>query len=160
MLYRRKLSLSVIRVKYVQDEDLFHNPLMKNGCSPYNDQIMWDPEDIEDIPEAFLHFGQPYHLVKITNCGGKPHYICHRIITWDGTEWIEVGVYARIGAYHIYQSWYLSKEGKIRSRVWSKGLSCNLDHLHHPYRRFHFDLDREHPKMRSGKQTEQVNLKP
>ena len=37
-----KLSLPVIRVKYVHDEDLTHNPILKNGCGPYNDQISWD----------------------------------------------------------------------------------------------------------------------
>lgn len=132
-----KLSLPVIRVKYVRDEDLSHNPLFGNGCGPYNDQITWDPED---FGENLNPFRGPHHLVKISDCGKR--YICLRSkVLSDKKTWLELGVYARIGAYHIYQVWYLNNDGVIMPRVFSKGLSCNLDHWHHPYWRFDFDLD-------------------
>ena len=127
-----KLSLPVIRVKYTQDEDVWHNPIFGNGCGPYNDQITWDTED---FGENLNPISGPHHLVKISNCGDR--YICIR----DGDDELELGVYARIGAYHIYQAWYLHDDGMIFPRVFSKGLSCNLDHWHHPYWRFDFDVD-------------------
>jgi hypothetical protein len=132
----RKLSLPVIRVKYTQDEDFLHNPIFGNGCGPYNDQISWDPVD---FGEDLNPISGPHHLVKMSDCGDK--YICKRSFVQNNVEWLELGVYARIGAYHIYQAWYLNASGVIRPRVFSKGLSCNLDHWHHPYWRFHFDLD-------------------
>ena len=131
-----KLSLPVIRVKYVRDEDLTHNPILGNGCGPYNDQISWDTED---FGENLNPFHGPHHLVKISDCGKR--YICIRDKQFGGDNWLELGVYARIGAYHIYQAWYLNESGVILPRVFSKGLSCNLDHWHHPYWRFDFDLD-------------------
>jgi hypothetical protein len=131
-----KLSLPVIRVKYTQDEDFWHNPLLKNGCGPYNDQITWDPVD---FGEDLNFISGPHHLVRISNC--DDNYVCVRPTTLDNKDWLELGVYARIGAYHIYQSWYLNNDGIILPRVFSKGLSCNLNHWHHPYWRFDFDLD-------------------
>ncbi len=56
-------------------------------------------------------------------------------------RYLEIGVYARIGAYHIYQAWYLSETGVVLPRVWSKGLTINMDHTHHPYWRLDFDID-------------------
>jgi hypothetical protein len=133
-----KLSLPVIRVKYTQDEDFLHNPLLKNGCGPYNDQITWDPED---FGENLNPIAGPHHLVKIGGeCGGR--YVCVKsFIGENGTPWLELGVYARIGAYHIYQAWNLNDHGVVAARAFSKGLSCNLDHWHHPYWRFNIDLD-------------------
>lgn len=131
-----KLSLPVIRVKYVQDEDFWHNPMLKNGCGPYNDQITWDPQD---FGEDLNPISGPHHLVRIKDCGDN--YVCIRSTVFDNKTWLELGVYARIGAYHIYQSWYLNNDGVILPRVFSKGLSCNLNHWHHPYWRFDFDLD-------------------
>ena len=59
----------------------------------------------------------------------------------NGVRWLEVGVYARIGAYHIFQAWYLNEEGVVQPQVWSKGLTINMDHTHHPYWRLDFDID-------------------
>jgi hypothetical protein len=72
----------------------------------------------------------------LSDCDDR--YICVRELAGS---WLELGVYARIGAYHIYQAWYLSNTGLICPRVWSKGLSCNFDHKHHPYWRFDLDPD-------------------
>jgi hypothetical protein len=57
-----------------------------------------------------------------------------------GVPHLQLSVYARIGAYHIEQDWYLNNDGRVCARVASKGLSCNIDHWHHPYWRFDFAL--------------------
>ncbi|HJU05574.1 MAG TPA: hypothetical protein VJ692_10525, partial [Nitrospiraceae bacterium] len=49
--------------------------------------------------------------------------------------------YARIGEYHLYHAWYLSQTGQIQAIVQSRGLSCKIDHIHHPYWRLDFDID-------------------
>lgn len=131
-----KMSLPVIRVKYTSDESWPFDPFLDTGCGPYNDQITWDPVD---FGEDLNFFSGPHHLVEISNCNDR--YICIKEIDFNGERALEVGVYARIGAYHIYQAWYLLRSGALYPRVWSKGLSCNLDHWHHPYWRFDFNLD-------------------
>ena len=132
-----KLSLPVIRVKYTKDEDITGiTSVLGTACGPYNDKISWDPVD---FGEDLNPIRGPHHLVKIANCGNR--YICIKETTQAGIPTLELGVYARIGAYHIYQSWYINDTGVILPRVFSKGLSCNLDHWHHPYWRFDFDLD-------------------
>lgn len=106
-----KASLPVIRVQYDG-----------NKCGPYADQISWGD------------------LVKISNCGNKK--VCQTSYTSsDGRNWLELGVYARIGSYHIYQAWYLSHDGYILPTVWSKGLQCKTNHNHHPYWRMDFDIN-------------------
>jgi hypothetical protein len=140
-----KLSLPVIRVKYGRDQTFWHNPVFGNGCGPYNDQITWDTED---FGENLNPFSGPHHLVKMSNCGKR--YICIRENHFPSGTWLELGVYARIGAYHIYQAWYLNNDGVILPRLFSKGLSCNLDHWHHPYWRFDIDPD--------GKSDQRVNV--
>lgn len=91
-----------------------------NACGPYADRITWG------------------HLVAISNCGNNK--VCQRSFAMGGQPWLELGVYARIGSYHIYQSWYFSDNGQIDVRVWSKGLQCQVSHDHHPYWRGDFDL--------------------
>jgi hypothetical protein len=113
-----KASLPVKRVKYVEDGCFFDTFC---GCGPYADRIKWG------------------NLVKISNCGNVK--VCQEEYTSGGVQWLELGVYARIGKYHIYQAWYLSANGQIDARVWSKGLSCELDHTHHPYWRLDFDVN-------------------
>ena len=125
-----KFSLPVIRVKYIRDS----HGIFSGGCGPYKDLIRWDTSvGIQDL------WGRPHHLVKISDCGHR--YICVRSFKKDGMDWLELGVYMRIGAYHLYQCYYLSASGMVLPRVFSKGLSCNIDHTHHPYWRFDFDLD-------------------
>jgi hypothetical protein len=91
-----------------------------NRCGPYADRITWG------------------HLVQISNCGNRK--VCQEEFSSGGQRWLELGVYARIGSYHIYQSWYFSNDGQIDVRMWSKGLQCRADHNHHPYWRMDFDL--------------------
>lgn len=130
-----KLSLPVIRVKYVVDESGF-SALVGTGCGPYNDQIIWDTDD---FGENLNPIAGPHHLVKIV-CSDGNRYICREEITLGGLPHLRLGVYARIGAYHIAQTWTLNNEGEVLPRVFSKGLSCTLDHWHHPYWRFDFAL--------------------
>lgn len=80
--------------------------------------------------------------MRMSECDDR--YICVREVELDGEPTLELGVYARIGAYHIYQCWYLQSKGEVGDilpTVFSKGLSCNLKHWHHPHWRFDFELD-------------------
>lgn len=90
-------------------------------CGPFLDQINWGK------------------LLNISDCGDRK--VCQRSFTVNGLAWAEIGVLAKIGKYRIYQVWYLSEDGQISMRMWSKGLYCNANHDHHPYWRIDFDLD-------------------
>src|SRR6266550_5325560 len=90
-------------------------------CGPYADQINWD------------------------SLGGVPWSndakVCQRSYTANGANWLELGVYAKIGSYRLYQAWYFSDDGWIDVRLFSKGLQCKFDHNHHPYWRMDIDMD-------------------
>jgi hypothetical protein len=121
-----KASLPVIRVKYLRDRPWWDPRSWfstggTEGCGPFQDRIKWS------------------NMVSVPNCGNQK--VCHESYSVGGTDWLELGVYARIGEYHLYQAWYLSKEGQIQALVQSKGLSCKIDHSHHPYWRLDFDID-------------------
>jgi len=81
------------------------------------------------------------NLAKFTDCGNKK--ICIKSFSWDGTQWLDLRVGAHIGEYRIQQLWQLSRDGRIAARVWSRGVSCETDHVHHPYWRLDFDVDGE-----------------
>ena len=120
-------SLPVIRVKYLVDggwHDILR--LLGKGAGPYADQIGWK-------------LGGSHGLQKISNRNNE--YIGLMNYSLSGVRWLEISIYARIGAYHIYQAWHLSQTGVILPRVWSKGLTINMDHVHHPYWRLDFDID-------------------
>jgi hypothetical protein len=159
-----KLSLPVIRVKYLVDEaavpsrrksgsvegaiiggvvgGIFGGPAgaaagaaagagagyaaAGNGAGPFADQIRWVLEGT-------------HGLQRIANRNNE--YVGIHEYEVNNVYWIEICVYARIGAYHIAQQWHLSHLGHILPRVWSKGLTINQDHTHHPYWRFDFDFD-------------------
>lgn len=139
----KKLSLPVIRVKYVKDGS--HIPylgsIIPDGCGPYADHIQWVTAE-----SIFGHLsdlaGSPHHLVRMQKFGDQYVGMQEFIISDNGisTKWMEIGVYARIGEYHIYMVYYLS-DRLICPRIYSRGLACNLQHVHHPYWRFDFDLD-------------------
>jgi hypothetical protein len=132
-----KLSLPVIRVKYTIDEFWDGvSTLFGVGCGPYNDQITWDTKD---FGEDLNPISGPHHLEEMS-CPGGDRYLCVEPISIGGVPHVRISVYARIGAYHIHQSYTLNDDGWIMPRVSSKGLSCNLDHWHHPYWRFDFAL--------------------
>jgi len=122
-----KASMPVVRVKYVK-ERRWWNPFTWFGsradsgrCGPFQDRLRWQD------------------LVPIVNCGD--HKVCVESSTQHGLIWLELGIYARIGEYHLYQSWHLSEDGEIRPVLQSRGLSCNTDHMHNPYWRFDFDIN-------------------
>ena len=122
-----KFSMPVIRVKYRIDGGWhdWRRPFGL-GAGPYADQIRW-------------HLGGSHGLQRISNRGNE--YVAIYEFLVNGVRWLEMGVYARIGAYHIYQAWFLNEEGIVQPHVWSKGLTINMDHTHHPYWRLDFDID-------------------
>ena len=67
--------------------------------------------------------------------------LVRREFTLDGRLWVELGIRAIIGNYDIYQSFYLSQDGMLDGHIFSRGLQCNVDHIHYPYWRFDFDVD-------------------
>ena len=121
-----KASMPVIRVKYVKEMrwwnpfSWFRSRATSGRCGPFQDRIAWRD------------------LVPIVNCDGEK--VCIRAFSREGVAWLEIGAYARIGAYHIYQAWYLSDDGELRPVMHSRGLSCNTDHHHHAYWRLDFDV--------------------
>jgi len=126
-LVARKMSLPVIRVLYDYTSGV--------GCGPYADQIN-NVQRIVNEPDAPFDLYTTY--LRGSRCGGKR--VCQVSYRAGGRNWIEVAVYARIAAYHIYQAWYLSHDGWIGARVWSRGLACNATHAHHPYWRMDLDV--------------------
>ncbi len=111
-----KLSLPVIRVEYDFDPQLD----FKDQCQPVNDVIKWD--------QAWVDKGQDYLKLREIRSGTV----------------LEIGFYMVLGAYHLYQCYYVDKGGYIFVRLWSKGLSCpksHKQHRHHPYWRFHINVD-------------------
>ena len=106
------------------------------ACGPYNDQITWD---LEDFGENLNPISGPHHLKKLVTPEGD-RYIAIQPLVINGILHLQLAVYARIGAYRIMQTWRLNNDGLIKARVFSKGLSCNLDHWHHPYWRLDFAL--------------------
>jgi hypothetical protein len=120
-----KASLPVIRVKYEREWPWYHpNSWFGIGrstgrCGPFQDRITWK------------------HLETVRECNSK---VCVQSYTVGGVKWLEVGVYARIGEYHLYHAWYLNDQGEIRPVLQSRGLSCKTTHMHHPYWRFDFGV--------------------
>ena len=121
-----KASLPVIRVKYVREwpawdpRSWFGLGRSSGRCGPFEDRI------------------SPTTLIKNKNCDGNK--LCTATHTLDSLQWLEVGVYAKIGQYHLYQAWYLSEDGRLYPSVQSWNLSCNTDHDHHAYWRLDFDI--------------------
>jgi hypothetical protein len=104
--------------------------------SPFADLIVWD----QLLPFEWWrqNWGRSVWSVDHNWCGEK---VCGRYYSIDGVEWLEIGVLGTEGNYLIYQAWYLSSDGRIMARVFSKGVQCNnATHRHHPYWRFDFDV--------------------
>lgn len=100
--------------------------LAGDGAGPFADQISWN-------------LGGDHGLQKIANRNNE--YVGLNEFTTQGQRWLEICIYARIGAYHLAQQWYFSDTGFICPRIFSKGLHINMDHTHHPYWRLDFDID-------------------
>jgi len=95
-----KAGMPVVRVKYVK-EMVWWNPFTWFGsraesgrCGPFQDRLRWQD------------------LVPIANCGDQK--ICMESSTQNNVKWLELGIYARIGEYHLYQAWHLSDDGELR----------------------------------------------
>lgn len=121
-----RASLPVVRVKYEREWPWYH-PYSWFGigrstgrCGPFQDRITW------------------IHLDPIPSCGNSK--VCVQTYERGGVKWLEVGVYARIGEYHLYHAWYLNEQGEIRPVLQSRGLSCKTTHQHHPYWRLDFGI--------------------
>jgi hypothetical protein len=91
-----------------------------DACGPFADRITWD------------------HLLENPSCDGRK--VCQQSYTYEGHEWLEIGVLAQIDEYSIYQVWHLSDDGQLTPRMWSSGLQCEVDHNHHPYWRLDLDV--------------------
>lgn len=96
------------------------------GAGPFADQIGW-------------HLGGDHGLQRIANRNNE--YIGLTEYTDREGNWVEISIYARIGAYHLSQQWHLGESGVVKPRIFSKGLHINMDHTHHPYWRLDFDID-------------------
>ncbi len=134
-----KASMPVIRVKYAKEWPSWHPyawwPFKKfdstrqgGKCGPFQDRLSWE------------------RMRKQSDCGDRK--ICVDSYFSGGVEWLEIGVFAKIGEYDIYQTWYFSEDGQLNAIVQSGGLSCNTDHDHHPYWRFDFAVkDKDHDQV-------------
>lgn len=58
----------------------------------------------------------------------------------DGEQWLEVGILDTLGAYVLYQVFYLHPSGMLDAHTFAKGLQCEVDHVHYPFWRFDVDL--------------------
>src|SRR5262249_32903848 len=68
-------------------------------------------------------------------------FLAHREYTVGSRKWLELGITGTEGNYLIYQAWYLSDDGIMLARAYSRGEQCpNATHTHHPYWRFDFDI--------------------
>lgn len=126
-----KASVPVIRVQYNKQRTWYKPSTWfasrRDGyCGPFQDRIKWND------------------LKQNTECQNR--MVCVEPYILDGVKWLEVGGYARIGEYHLYQAWYFSGDGEIRPALQSRGLSCRTTHRHHPYWRLDFAFDREAKK--------------
>jgi len=121
-----KASLPVIRVKYVREwpawdpRSWFGLGRSSGRCGPFEDRI------------------SPLTLLKNKSC--QNNRLCRATHTIHGVQWLEIGVYAKIGQYRLYQAWYISEDGRLYPSVQSWNLSCNTDHEHHAYWRLDFNI--------------------
>ena len=109
-----KASMPVIRVKYSPDSSGFE-------CGPYADRINWSS------------------LGAIAWCGNQK--VCQQSYISGGRKMMEIGIEAFIGQYDLYQVWYLTEDGWLGAHLFSRGLQCQSNHVHHPYWRIDFDVN-------------------
>lgn len=91
-----------------------------NVCGPYADRMNGPQEPVSWAGDARL---------------------VAREYTQNGRDWFELGIREFIGSYDIYQVWYFSADGELDGHVFSRGLQCDVDHVHYPMWRFDFDVD-------------------
>ena len=108
-----KASMPVIRVHY--------DTVGGQSCGPYADQI------------------GTWSLTPISWCGNNK--VCQQSYVSGGRNMLELGIEARIGQYDLYQVWYLTQDGWIGAHLFSRGLQCQYNHVHHPYWRMDYDIN-------------------
>jgi len=128
-LILNQASLPTMRVDYAA----FHH---KCNESPFSDILWWG----NTLPRHG-HHATDITAPLATHTSWCGHKVCVRSYTVGNTQWLELGILASEGNYLIYQAWYLSDEGHIAARLFSKGEQCpNSSHRHHPYWRFDFAI--------------------
>lgn len=113
-----KVSMPVVRVEYNNDV-----------CGPYADIL-------SSSRLRAANQGAPDSA-----CDNQA--VCQRTFTQGGEQKLEIGANWQIGEYQIYQTYYFSENGYIDSRVYSRGLQCQISHRHHAQWMFDFDIDDE-----------------
>ncbi|MFK8078916.1 MAG: pre-peptidase C-terminal domain-containing protein [Granulosicoccus sp.] len=89
-------------------------------CGPYADKLNGPQSPVEWADNALL---------------------VAREYTQNGEQWFELGIREFIGSYDIYQAWYFGADGSLDGHVFSRGLQCDIAHIHYPMWRFDFDID-------------------
>jgi Copper amine oxidase, enzyme domain len=59
----------------------------------------------------------------------------------SGLLGVAVEAFHTIGSYKLTERWTFWADGRITPRLYSAGLQCNINHRHHPYWRFDFDIE-------------------
>ncbi|MGB9148614.1 MAG: hypothetical protein WCB36_00005, partial [Burkholderiales bacterium] len=67
--------------------------------------------------------------------------VARREFTLNGRQWYEIGIRDLIGSYDMYQVYYLSTDGILDAHIFSKGLQCQVNHVHYPNWRIDFDIN-------------------
>lgn len=91
-----------------------------NACGPYADRL---GGTLSSIPWA------------------NNAKLAQREFTLGDRQWYEIGIRDQIGAYDLYQTFYLSTDGVLDAHVYGKGLQCVRDHVHYPSWRIDVALD-------------------
>jgi hypothetical protein len=90
-----------------------------DACGPYKDPLNYDN----------AHPLSGSNRVKIYS-------------VWSGAlSGVSVEAFHTIGAYRLIERWTFWDDGRITPRLFSAGLQCNVDHSHHAYWRFDFDIE-------------------
>lgn len=112
--YQNKLIIKKISLPVMR---VFYQ---NNTCGPYADRL---GGDVSPIPWA------------------NNATIAKRQITVGNIQWYEIGIRDQIGSYDLYQVYYLRADGVLDAHIYSKGLQCEIYHVHYPNWRVDFDLE-------------------
>jgi len=111
-----RVSMPVMRVEY--ENDL---------CGPFADIFTSNT------------LTNPANGAQIAACNNQS--VCRRTFTQNGESILEIGANWQIGEYQIYQTYYFSENGYFDSKIYSRGLQCQIQHSHHAHWMFDFDID-------------------
>lgn len=92
-----------------------------NSCGPYKDPLNYSDARVR------LQYGP-----------GK--VVAYQVTTF-GLQGLTLEAYYEIGAYRLIQRWTFWADGRLSPSMHSAGLQCPVDHRHHVYWRFDFDID-------------------